>query len=225
MTWFSWRLLWGLVGTGKKKPRAISGAGFQDFVLCHTRPYPAPRLVIEIMAAMLMASTRTRATGATPERTSWREGLNNDMPSKLSNVRGSRQHEWRGVLAQGRTEICDILHKYAEYCIIARMRKLFWLGSSKHDLMAFPDASRQVAGYQLGRVQAGMEPQDWKPMTSVGVGVREIRIREASGAFRVLYLATRPEGVYVLHAFQKKPRKTRQRDLQLAQERLKLIAR
>lgn len=105
------------------------------------------------------------------------------------------------------------------------MKKLFWLGSSKHDLMAFPDASRQVAGYQLGRVQAGREPQDWKPMTSVGAGVREIRIREASGAFRVLYLATRPEGVYVLHAFQKKTQKTRQRDLHLAQERLKLIAR
>lgn len=105
------------------------------------------------------------------------------------------------------------------------MKTLFWLGSSKEDLMAFPDAARRIAGYQLGLVQDGRDAYDWKPMASVGTGVCELRIREASGAFRVMYLATRPDGVYVLHAFQKKTQKTSLQDVRLAQDRLKLIPR
>jgi phage-related protein len=72
-------------------------------------------------------------------------------------------------------------------------------------------------------VQRGDEPQDWKPMSSVGPGVREIRIREPSGAFRVMYLATRPEAVYVLHCFQKKSQQTSLQDLALAKARLKAV--
>ena len=68
-----------------------------------------------------------------------------------------------------------------------------------------------------------MEPDNWKPMSTVGVGVREIRVRESSGAFRCIYLATRPERVYVLHCFQKKTQKTSQQDLDLAQRRFKSI--
>lgn len=105
------------------------------------------------------------------------------------------------------------------------MKPVIWLGSSKEDLKDFPADARQQAGYQLGLVQAGREPQNWKPMSSIGAGVREIRIREASGAFRLIYLAARPEGIYVLHAFQKKGQKTSQHDLRLAQERHQLIPR
>jgi phage-related protein len=105
------------------------------------------------------------------------------------------------------------------------MKPAIWLGSSKEDLRAFPDAARRMAGYQIGLVQAGLDPQDWKPMPTVGPGVREIRVREASGAFRVIYLAQRAEGLYVLHAFQKKTERTSLNDLRLAQERLKLIPR
>lgn len=105
------------------------------------------------------------------------------------------------------------------------MKTMIWLGRSKEDLLAFPDDVRRLAGYQLSLVQAGHEPSDWKPMASVGTGVCELRIRESSGAFRVMYLATRPEGVYVLHAFQKKTQKTSTQDVRLAQERLKLIPR
>jgi phage-related protein len=75
------------------------------------------------------------------------------------------------------------------------------------------------AGFQLDQVQHGNEPNDWKPMTSVGAGVREIRIRDAAGAFRVLYLAKLADAVYVLHCFQKKTEKTAKTDLELAKRR------
>jgi phage-related protein len=64
-----------------------------------------------------------------------------------------------------------------------------------------------------------LDPSDWKPMRGVGKGVCEIRIREAGGAFRVMYAATCFDAVYVLHCFPKKTRKTRKRDLELARER------
>lgn len=105
------------------------------------------------------------------------------------------------------------------------MKDVLWLGSSKDDWDAFPKSVQDEAGYQLDRVQRGLEPGDWKPMHIVGTGVGELRIREAMGAFRVMYLATRPEGVYVLHAFKKKTQKTSPRDLRIAQERFKTIAR
>lgn len=70
-------------------------------------------------------------------------------------------------------------------------------------------------------VQSGLEPDDWKPMTTVGPGVREIRIRDAAGAFRIIYLATLADRVLVLHAFQKKTQQTARRDLELAARRLK----
>jgi phage-related protein len=103
------------------------------------------------------------------------------------------------------------------------MKKVIWMGSSREDLRGFPrDACREI-GFQLESVQEGVDPDDWKPMSSVGPGVREIRIRESSGAFRCIYVATRPEGIYVLHCFQKKSQKTSQRDLDLAQKRFKSL--
>ena len=62
-------------------------------------------------------------------------------------------------------------------------------------------------------------------MASVGAGVREIRVRDAAGIFRTIYLATRPEAVYVLHCFQKKTQQTEQHDIELARKRLKSISR
>ena len=98
-----------------------------------------------------------------------------------------------------------------------------FLGDSLARLREFPKDARRAAGYQLDRIQRGLEPDDWKPMPTVGAGVREIRVRESSGAFRCIYLATRPEGIYVLHCFQKKTQKTRQQDLDLAHKRFKSI--
>jgi len=92
-------------------------------------------------------------------------------------------------------------------------------GSALEDLRAFPEAARREAGHQLDQVQHGREPDDWKPMNAVGRGVREIRIRDAAGAFRVLYVAKFDDAVYVLHCFQKKTQKTSKADLHLAAQR------
>lgn len=98
-----------------------------------------------------------------------------------------------------------------------------WHGSSKADLMEFPDDAKSEAGYQLRRVQDGKDPSNWKPMATVGQGVREIRITEPSGAFRVLYVANVNGKLHVLHAFQKKTQKTPKRDIALAKDRFNEI--
>jgi phage-related protein len=104
-------------------------------------------------------------------------------------------------------------------------KRVVWLGSSKSDLKAFPRAVTAQAEYELYRVQCGLEPADWKPISAIGPGVREIRVRDSSGAFRVIYLASRPEAIYVLHCFQKKTRRTAPGDIELAQPRLKILPR
>lgn len=101
-------------------------------------------------------------------------------------------------------------------------KDLRWQGSSYRDLLEFPADARREAGYQIGFVQLGFEPLDWKPMSSIGPGVREIRIR-VGGAFRVIYIAKYEEAVYVLHAFQKKAQKTPQKDIDIAKTRLKAL--
>ncbi len=103
------------------------------------------------------------------------------------------------------------------------MKELVFLGDSLERLREFPETARKEAGVQLHKVQQGFEPSDWKPMTTVGQGVREIRIREDAGAFRVLYIAKIGEVVYVLHSFQKKTQQTAKRDLDLAAARLRQI--
>jgi len=99
------------------------------------------------------------------------------------------------------------------------MKPLEFVGSSKGDLRAFPPAARREAGHQLDQVQNGKEPDDWKPMNTVGQGVKEIRIRDAFGAFRLIYVAKFAKAVYVLHCFQKKTEKTAKADLDLATKR------
>ena len=101
------------------------------------------------------------------------------------------------------------------------MKRIAFVGSSLDDLREFPISARRQAGHQLDRVQPGLEPDDWKPMKTVGTGVREIRIRDTQGAFRIIYLATLADRVLVLHAFQKKSRQTSRTDLDLAARRLK----
>ncbi|KVW96038.1 type II toxin-antitoxin system RelE/ParE family toxin [Thiobacillus denitrificans] len=92
-------------------------------------------------------------------------------------------------------------------------------GSALDDLRVFPISARREAGHQIGQVQQGGEPDDWKPMTTVGQGVREIRIRDEVGAYRVIYVAKFADAVYVLHCFQKKTQKTSKTDIDLAAKR------
>ena len=87
------------------------------------------------------------------------------------------------------------------------------------DLRAFPVTARREAGHQLDRLQHGRAPDDWKPMTTVGQGVREIRTRVEAGAFRVLYVAKFADAIYVLHCFRKKTEKTSKADVELAARR------
>ena len=97
-----------------------------------------------------------------------------------------------------------------------------WLGSTLADLRAFPADARRDAVFELRRVQQGIDPDDWKPMPSIGPGVREIRIHTGL-EHRIFYVATFAEAVYVLHAFEKRTRKTPKHDLQLAQDRLRAL--
>ena len=99
------------------------------------------------------------------------------------------------------------------------MKHIRFLGDSLKRLREFPDDARQDAGYQLDKVQRGEQPDDFKPMPSIGKGVEEIRIWDESGAFRVIYTAKLEDAVYVLHAFQKKNQSTSKRDIDLAQLR------
>jgi len=100
-----------------------------------------------------------------------------------------------------------------------RAKSVEFRGSSLDDLRAFPTDVRREVGHQIDQVQQGRDPDDWKPMNTVGKGVREIRIREADGAFRVIYVAKFEAAVYVLHCFRKKTQKTSKTDLDLAAKR------
>ena len=99
------------------------------------------------------------------------------------------------------------------------LKPVEFLGGSLDDLRAFPVTARREVGHQLDQVQSGQEPDDWKPMNTVGQGVKEIRIRDVSGAFRIIYVAKFTEAVYVLHCFQKKTEETSKADIDLAAKR------
>lgn len=102
------------------------------------------------------------------------------------------------------------------------MRKpIDFLGDSLDELKRFSEDARRQAGRQLDLVQRNKEPVDWKPMTSIGSGVREIRVRDEHGAYRVIYIAKLVDKVYVLHCFQKKTQATSKADIDVAKRRLK----
>jgi phage-related protein len=105
------------------------------------------------------------------------------------------------------------------------LKPIEFAGDSLARLREFAASARRAAGYQLDRVQRGLEPDDWKPMKTIGAGVRELRIRDRSGAFRVIYLATLADRVVVLHAFRKKTQRTSKQDIDLAAKRLRELRR
>lgn len=99
------------------------------------------------------------------------------------------------------------------------MKSIHFLGDALKCLREFPNDARQVAGYQLDKVQRGRLPDDFKPMPSIGKGVEEIRVWDDSGTYRVIYTARLADAVYVLHCFQKKTQATAKRDIDLAKSR------
>ena len=102
-------------------------------------------------------------------------------------------------------------------------KEVRWMGSAFDDLLSFPVEPRRQAGFQLGKVQVGLEPDDWKPFDEVGAGTREIRIREAGGIYRVMYVAKFEEAVYVLHCFQKKTQATSKQDKGITEVRYRAV--
>ncbi len=102
------------------------------------------------------------------------------------------------------------------------MKQLLWIGSSYKTVCAWSKGVKQAAGYQLYLIQQGMDPDDWKPMQSVGAGVREVRIHVA-GEHRIVYVAKFDEGVYILHTFAKKTQKTPKKDIEIAKARFQEV--
>lgn len=100
-------------------------------------------------------------------------------------------------------------------------KPLHFLGDSHDVLTTFPEDARRGAGFALYMVQIGRDPDDWKPMPTIGPGVREIRVRDEAGAFRLIYIAKFLEAVYVLHCFNKKSQQMAARDIELSRKRFK----
>ena len=105
------------------------------------------------------------------------------------------------------------------------MKPLRFLGDSLKCLRDLPPEVRQDMGYQLDKVQRGKQPDDFKPMPTIGAGVEEIRVRDETGAYRVIYFARLTEAVFVLHVFQKKTQVTSMRDIRLARDRFTQLLR
>lgn len=101
-------------------------------------------------------------------------------------------------------------------------KALYFLGSSQADLTAFPDDAKRVAGFQLRKVQKGLNPDHWRAMPQVGAGVAEIRIT-TDDAYRVFYVVKSQDAVFVLHAFQKTSEQTSKRDLELGRKRYRAL--
>jgi len=102
-------------------------------------------------------------------------------------------------------------------------KEIRWVGSSYDDLLKWLPEPRREAGFQLGRVQVGLDPTDWKPFDNVGVGTKEIRIRDPSGIYRVMYVAKFAEAIYVLHCFAKATQATSKQDKAIAQARYRAV--
>lgn len=103
------------------------------------------------------------------------------------------------------------------------MKHVVFVGSSLDDLRRFPRDARHDMGQQLAMIQRGMNPRDWRPMPSIGRGVREFRVRVSSNAYRSIYTTTIGDAVYVLHVFVKKSQRTAKNDLEIARKRLKEV--
>ena len=105
------------------------------------------------------------------------------------------------------------------------MKKLYWLGSSKKDLMAMPGVVQDTFGYALHQAQVGKKHDQTKPLKGFGsAGVLEVVEDSGGGTFRAVYTVKFGDSVYVLHCFQKKSTHgiaTPKPDMELIRERLK----
>lgn len=98
-------------------------------------------------------------------------------------------------------------------------KPIHWVGSTLDDIREFPDNIKRELGFDLDLVQQGLLPRDFKAMQNLGSGVMEIRVRDISGAFRLVYVAKFADAIYCLHSFQKKTQKTSPKDLEIIKAR------
>ena len=117
------------------------------------------------------------------------------------------------------------LLNYIRFSIVIHMKTVQFLGDSLKQIRAFPADVKNDTGYQIDKVQRGKQPDDFKPMPTIGKGVEEIRIRDEAGIYRIIYTARITDTVYVLHAFQKKTQATSKQDMDIAKERYKDLMR
>ena len=102
-------------------------------------------------------------------------------------------------------------------------KEIQWVGTAYQDILNFPVDAKKEAGFQLGKIQAGLEPDDWKPFNAIGAGTNELRFLDSSGIYRIMYVAKFEEAIYVLHCFQKKTQTTTKQDKAIATERYKAV--
>ncbi len=117
----------------------------------------------------------------------------------------------------------DFLYIILYTLCMDKEKAIYWVGTSYRDLLNFSDDGKREAGYQLHRVQNGLDPEDWKPFQRIGSGVKEIRIRCNNNAFRIMHVAKFSDKIYILHAFQKKSRKTNEHDVEIAKVRYNAV--
>jgi phage-related protein len=103
------------------------------------------------------------------------------------------------------------------------LQDVIWLGDSLQVLRNFPTGIKALLGGEIFRLQVGAVPRNFDSMVTVGRGVRELRARDRSGQYRAIYVARKREGIFILHAFQKKSRQTAKRDIEIARKRLREI--
>ncbi|AVZ26887.1 toxin HigB-like (plasmid) [Zymomonas mobilis subsp. mobilis ZM4 = ATCC 31821] len=94
----------------------------------------------------------------------------------------------------------------------------------KKELSELPKKIMEDAVIDFKRIKRGKDPYDFKPMSIIGTGVKEIRLKEKSGAYRIIYTANFADKIYILHSFQKKTEQTDKRNIDLARKRFKAIS-
>lgn len=103
------------------------------------------------------------------------------------------------------------------------MKGVEFIADTLSVIRSFSKNVKRDIGYQIDRLQRGLDPDDWKPMKTIGTGVREIRVRDTDGIYRTIYFTKKEKHICILHAFKKKTNKTSKKDLDIAKNRFKDI--
>lgn len=98
-----------------------------------------------------------------------------------------------------------------------------WEGDSKEVISSFPEQARQNLGFQLRLLQLGQQPNDYRPMSTIGPGVFELRDQDERAWYRVIYLSRIRDVVHVLHCFEKRSRETPAKEIRTARQRLQAV--